>query len=179
MLAQIAAHMLGLPLEKVRLYTRSTKRTEEMGGAYSSRMTFMGGGALVNAVEQLQRAIQEAGTSTYAGLQKAGKPTRYDGIKKNPGDNNLDPKTGKGDAYVSNVFNIQMVELEVNTETGDVRVLKVTSAVDAGPVIHPQNLEGQLEGGMDQGVGYALREEYVHGKTKTGTPSSFPSIRTV
>ena len=70
-----------------------------------------------------------------------------------------------------------MVELEVNTETGEVRVLKVTSAVDAGPVIHPQNLEGQLEGGMDQGVGYALREEYVHGKTKDWKTFKFPKIR--
>jgi aldehyde oxidoreductase len=177
MLAQIAAHMLGMPLEKVRLYTRATDRTEEMGPAASSRLTFMGGGALINAVEQLQKAIKEAGTSTYAGLRKAGKPTRYDGIKKNPGNHTLDPKTGQGDAYASNVFNIQMAELEVNTETGDVRVLKMTSAVDAGPVINPQNLEGQLEGGMDQGVGYALREEYIHGKTKDWKTFKFPTIR--
>ena len=73
----------------------------------------------------------------------------------------LDPKTGQGPTFESQIHNIQMAEVEVNTDTGDVRVIKMTTAVDPGPVIHPQNLEGQLEGGMDQGVGYALREEYV------------------
>jgi len=57
-------------------------------------------------------------------------------------------------------------------------VLKITTVVDAGPVIHPQNLEGQLEGGMDQGVGYALREEYVHGKTKDYVGFKFPTMKT-
>ena len=76
---------------------------------------------------------------------------------------------------------VQMVELEVNTETGKVRVLKMTTAVDAGPVINPQNLTGQLEGGMDMGVGFALREEYVAGKTRdwrtlSSRKSRMPSI---
>ena len=84
MLAQIAAHLLELPLEKVHLYTRATDRTEGMGPAAGSRITFMGGGALINAIEQLKQAMQEAGAKTYAGLQKAGKPTRYNGIKKIP-----------------------------------------------------------------------------------------------
>jgi aldehyde oxidoreductase len=54
----------------------------------------------------------------------------------------------------------------------------MVTAVDAGPVIHPQNLEGQLEGGMDQGVGYALREEYIHGKTKDWVTFKFPTMKT-
>jgi aldehyde oxidoreductase len=74
------------------------------------------------------------------------------------------------------VHNIQMAEIEVNAETGDVKVLKMTTAVDAGPIIHPQNLEGQLEGGMDQGIGYALREEFVLGKTKDWITFKFPTI---
>jgi len=52
----------------------------------------------------------------------------------------------------------------------------MTSAVDAGPVINPQNLEGQLEGGLDQGVGYALREEYIPGYTKDWVTFKFPTI---
>jgi aldehyde oxidoreductase len=71
-----------------------------------------------------------------------------------------------------------MAEVEVNTETGEVRVIKMTTAVDPGPVIHPQNLEGQLEGGMDQGVGYALREKYVSGKTKDWVTFKYPSMKT-
>jgi aldehyde oxidoreductase len=52
----------------------------------------------------------------------------------------------------------------------------MTTAVDAGPIIHPQNLEGQLEGGMDQGIGYALREEFVLGNTKDWITFKFPTI---
>jgi aldehyde oxidoreductase len=52
----------------------------------------------------------------------------------------------------------------------------MTSAIDAGPIIHPLNFEGQNEGGMDQGVGWALREEYVHGKTKDWISFKFPTI---
>jgi aldehyde oxidoreductase len=69
-----------------------------------------------------------------------------------------------------------MAEVEVNTETGEVRVIKMTSAVDAGPIINPKNLEGQMEGGIDQGIGYALREEYIHGQTKDWLTFKFPKI---
>lgn len=118
----------------------------------------------------------EAGSKTYAGLVKAGKPTRYEGSTQNAGKYGFDPQTGQADNFVSECHNIQMAEVEVDTETGKVRVIKMTTAVDAGPVIHPQNFEGQLEGGMDQGVGYALREEYVHGKTIDYVTFRFPTI---
>jgi aldehyde oxidoreductase len=178
MLSQIAAHLMELPLKKVRLCTRDTDKTVDMGLAAASRMTYMGGGALVNALEKLKRAMDEAGTKTYKGLKKAGKPTRYEGTKQVKGSRMLDPETGQGDSYDSQVHNIQMAELEVNTDTGEVRVLKMTSAIDAGPTIHPKNLEGQLEGGMDQGVGFALREEYIHGQTKDWNTFKFPTIGT-
>jgi aldehyde oxidoreductase len=178
MLSQITAHLLELPLDKVRLYTRDTDKTVDMGGAYASRMTYMGGGALVNALEKLKRAMGEAGTKTYEGLKKAGKQTRYEGTKQVKGSRILDPKTGQGDSYDSQVHNIQMAELVVNIDTGEVQVLKMTTAIDAGPIIHPKNLEGQLEGGMDQGVGYALREEYIHGQTKDWITFKFPTIGT-
>ena len=61
-------------------------------------------------------------------------------------------------------------------KSGAVQVLKVTTAVDAGTVINPHNLEGQLEGGADQGVGLALREEYVAGHTKDWVTFKFPRI---
>jgi CO/xanthine dehydrogenase Mo-binding subunit len=77
MLAQIAAHQLGLPLEKVRLYTRDTAKTVLMGPSAGSRMTFMAGNSLLNAIANLERVMSEAGTRTYAGLVQAGKPTRY------------------------------------------------------------------------------------------------------
>lgn len=177
MLTQIAAHQLNLPLEKVRLYTRDTAKTVLMGPSAGSRMTFMAGLTLMNAIANLQNALNEAGTRTYAGLVAAGKPTRYEGFHKNNVPAGLDKQTGQGYAQVSECHNIQMAEVEVNTETGVTRVLKMTVAVDAGTIINPQAFEGQLEGGMDQGVGYALREEYVLGKTTDYVKFKFPTIR--
>jgi aldehyde oxidoreductase len=176
MLTQIAAQVLGLPMDKIRLYTRDTDKTVSSGPSAGSRQTYMGGGALVNGLEKLKKAMDEAGTKTYAGLKKAGKPTRYEGSKQVAGSDHLDAKTGQGAAFDSQVHNIQMAEVEVNTETGETKVLKMTTAVDCGPIIHPQNLEGQLEGGMDQGIGYALREEYIPGKTKDWITFKFPTI---
>jgi aldehyde oxidoreductase len=137
----------------------------------------MVGGALVNAIEQMKAAMKEAGAKNYEGLKKASKPTRYLG-KKTVEAGDLDPKTGQGRTFDSQVHNIQMAEVEVNTESGEVRVVKMTTAVDPGPVIHPQNLEGQLEGGMDQGVGFALREIYIHGQTKDWVTFKFPTMKT-
>ncbi|MDQ1279443.1 MAG: aldehyde oxidoreductase [Thermoproteota archaeon] len=176
MLSQIAAHQLGLPLEKVRLYTRDTEKTVGMGPAAGSRMTWIAGNSLINAIEQLKATMSEANSKTYAGLVMAGKSTRYQGSTKNPGVGRLDPQTGQGDSFVSECHNIQLAEVEVNTDTGATRIIKMTTVVDAGTVLNPQNLEGQLEGGMDQGVGWALREEYVLGKTKDWITFKFPTI---
>ena len=178
MLTQIAAHLLNLPQNKVRLVTRNTDQTTETGPSAGSRMTYMAGGALVNAIDQLKAAMKEAGAATYEGLKKADNPVRYMGKKKVTEEGDLDPKTGQGPSFESQVHNIQMAEVEVNIDSGEVRVIKITTAVDAGPVIHPQNLEGQLEGGMDQGVGFALREEYVHGRTKDWVTFKFPTMKT-
>jgi aldehyde oxidoreductase len=178
MLSQLAAGILGLPLDKVRLVTRDTDHTAASGPAAASRLTYMAGGALVNALEQLKAAMAEVGATGYAGMKAAGVKTRYLGIKKTNYAGPLDPKTGQGPSFESQVHAVQLVELEVNVETGAVTVTKITTAVDAGTVINPLNVIGQLEGGMDQGVGYALREEYVAGKTKDWVTFKFPTIRT-
>ena len=178
MLTQIAGYLLNLPFEKIRLSSRTTATTTQTGPSAGSRQTYLSGGALVNAIEQLKAAMKEAGGKTYEALQKAGKPTRFMGHKKVVAEAPLDMKTGQGPTFESQVHDIQMAEVEVNTETGAVKVLRMVTIVDAGKVIHPQNLEGQLEGGMDQGVGYALREEYIHGKTKDWITFKFPTMKT-
>lgn len=76
MLTQLAAERLELPLEKVRLYTRDTEKTIGMGPSAGSRMTWMAGGALLDALDKLQNAYDEAGSKTYKGLIQSGKPTR-------------------------------------------------------------------------------------------------------
>ena len=178
MFTQIAAHVMNLPLDKIRLVSRNTDQTTATGPAAGSRITYLVGGAMVNGIEQLKSAMAEVGATTYDQLRAAGKPTRYMGRKKNEDVGPLDPATGQGPSFESQVHSIQMAEVEVNTGNGEVKVLKVTTAVDAGPVINPQTFEGQLEGGVDMGVGYALREEYVAGRTKDWVTFRFPTITT-
>jgi aldehyde oxidoreductase len=176
MLTQLTAKHMDIPMEKVRLYTRDTERTTASGPAAGSRVTYMMGGALIHALDQLKEAMKEAGTASYEGLVAAGKPVRYMGRKKNEDVGPLDPETGQGPSFESQVHGVQLVELEVDTETGEVRILKMTAAVDAGTLIHPNNLTGQMEGGMDMGVGFALREGYIPGKTKDWRSFRFPTI---
>ena len=176
MLTQIAAHLMGVDMNKIRLETRRTDLTATSGPAAGSRITFMVGGALIEAVNQLKTTMAEANAHTCEQLLAAGKPTRYIGVKKLEGSGILDPKTGQGPSFVSQVHAVQMAEVEVNTANGEVRVLKMTTAVDAGRVINPKNFEGQLEGGMDMGVGFALREEYIDGITKDWMTFEFPTI---
>jgi aldehyde oxidoreductase len=177
MLSQLTAAFMGIPLEKVRLYTRDTDNTAASGPAAGSRITYMIGGALINALEQLKTAMQETGSRTSEELETAGKPKRFLGSKKNEDAGPLDTQTGQGPSFESQVHAVQMVELEVDTESGQVSILKMTTTVDAGQVINPQNLTGQLEGGMDMGVGFALREEYIAGKTRDWVSFKFPTIR--
>ena len=178
MLTQLAAKNMNLPLDKVRLVTRNTDETAASGPAAGSRLTFMVGGALVDAVNQLKKAMAEAGANTAEDLRQAGKDVRYIGRKKAMEAGPLDPETGQGPSFDSQVHAIQLAEVEVNTETGEVRVIKMTTACDAGVLINPQNVEGQLQGGMDMGVGYALREEYVAGKTRDWKTFKYPRMQT-
>ena len=177
MLSQITASLMNVPLHKVRLHTRETDLTTACGPAAGSRSTYMIGGALVIALQQLKEAMQATGARNSEELVAAGKPKRCVGWKKIEDAGPMDPKTGQGPSFMSDIHGVQMVELAVDTESGDVTILKVTAAVDAGTVINPQNLTGQLEGGMDMGVGYALREEYVPGETTDWSACKFPSIR--
>ena len=178
MLTQIAAQVLELPLDKVRADTRSTDKTSAAGPASGSRVTYMIGGATVDALEKLKQAMDEIGSKTYKAFIKAKKATRYIGNKSAIEIDPLDPETGQGPSAESDVHAIQLAEVEVNTKTGEVRVIKMTTAVDAGPVINPKNFWGQLEGGMDMGVGYALREEFIAGKTTDWKTFKFPTMKT-
>ena len=178
MLTQVAAENMDLPLSKVRLVTRDTDQTIAGGPAAGSRLTFMVGGALVDAVHQLKKAMAAVGAETASDLRKAGKPVRYIGRKKAIDAGPLDPETGQGPSFDSQVHAIQLAEVEVNTENGRVRIIKMTTVCDAGVLFNPQNVEGQLHGGMDMGVGYALREEYIAGQTKDWATFKFPTMKT-
>jgi len=71
----------------------------------------------------------------------------------------VDPETGQGDAYATYAYASQLAEVEVDTETGKVDVLRIVAAHDVGKAINPSNVEAQIEGGVVMGLGYALEEE--------------------
>jgi len=177
MLTQIASHLTGIPSEKIYLVTRDTDRTPDSSTASGSRVTYMSGGAMVNAIETLKKAMAEAGATDYHQLVAAGKPTKY--LASRIADTTpLDPETGQGIPFESRVHGVQMAEVEVDTETGDVRILKMTAVVDAGTIINPTIVEGQIEGGLDMGAGMALQEHYIHGETKDWVSAKFPTMKT-
>ena len=84
MLVQLTADALDLPLDKVRIVTRDTDHTAAMGPAAASRLTYMAGGALLAAVEQLKQSMSECGATTYAEMREAGRKTAYVGTRKDP-----------------------------------------------------------------------------------------------
>ena len=99
----------------------------------------------------------------------------------------MDPQTGQGHVVDIYLFATQLAEVEVDPETGLVKVLNIWSAHDVGRAINPQNIEGQIEGGIQMGLGFALTEEIVldHGKTlnpsftdyKLFTSADMPKIK--
>ena len=173
MLTQLGAELMDLPLDKIRLNTRDTETTPNSGISAGSRQTYMSGKALVKAIDELKKAMLETGAKTREGLEKAGKPVRYMGINT-MAHTGMDLKTGQGKVWDAYCHGVQMAEVDVNTQTGEVKVVKMTAVVDPGRIINPLAVTCQIEGGMDMGAGMALREEYVHGETKDWNTYKFP-----
>jgi CO/xanthine dehydrogenase Mo-binding subunit len=72
----------------------------------------------------------------------------------------FDLASGQGEAYICYTFSANVVEVQVDTETGETRPLRVVSGHDVGAIVNPTLGEGQIEGGIVQGLGYALTEEH-------------------
>jgi aldehyde oxidoreductase len=177
MLTQIASHLTGISPEKIRLIICDTDRTPDSSSASGSRVTYMSGGAMVKAIELLKSTMAEVGATSYNELVSAGKPTRF--LASRIAETTfLDTKTGQGRPFESRVHGAQMAEVEVDTETGTVKIQKITAVVDPGTIINPMIVEGQIEGGVDMGAGMALRERYVHGETRDWVTLNFPTMKT-
>ena len=78
---------------------------------------------------------------------------------------------------VGNAFGLHVVDVEVDPETGKVEILRYTALQDAGKAIHPSYVEGQIQGGAVQGIGWALNEEYYFGDDGTMQNSTFLDYR--
>src|SRR5207245_10519919 len=92
---------------------------------------------------------------------QVGVPRNRLAIYHAPAGEPVDLATGSGKVFPDYTFGAHAAEVEVDTETGAVRVLKYAAAHDVGRAINPQSVEGQIQGGAVQGIGYGLREEVV------------------
>ena len=157
--AQMAAEALGLPLDKIQLVVSDTATSETSGSASASRMTFMAGNSIRGAAELALKKWKDEERPAVAAYQyRPPKTTPYD------------PETGKSEPNFSYGYVAEAVEVEVDTETGHVRVVNVICTDDVGRAVNPQQVEGQIEGAVVQAHGYVILENFVHQNGYVQTP---------
>jgi len=147
---QMVAEAAGVAVDKVKLVASDTAYTENSGSVSASRMTFMAGNSIKGATERALEKWDEEERPAIAAYQYRPPPTTP-----------FDPQTGQCEPNFAYGYVAQAVEVEVDTETGRVRILNVISADDVGKAINPQQVEGQIEGAVVQAAGYALLENFI------------------
>jgi 4-hydroxybenzoyl-CoA reductase subunit alpha len=170
LLAMVAAEVLGVGLERIRVIAADSALTPKDNGSYSSRVSFMGGNAALRAAQELKKLLDPKLPFDEAvrALLAAGGPVTVRGTYTVPSE--LQGGKFKGAAVgPSPAFSYaaQVVEVAVDEETADIRVEKVWVAHDCGFAINPLAVEGQIQGavwmGMGQALGEATRYEPPHG----------------
>jgi CO/xanthine dehydrogenase Mo-binding subunit len=155
----IAAEMLGLPLDKIVMITDDSSEAPNAGSASASRLTLMAGRAVHDAAAEALQAWQDEERPAIATVQY-----------RPPATTPLDPVTTAGRPNYAYGYAAQAVEVEVNTLTGQVQVLRVISVHDVGKAINLQQVEGQIEGCVAQALGYALMEHFQMRNGRVLTP---------
>jgi putative selenate reductase molybdopterin-binding subunit len=175
-LSQIAAETLGVSLDKVIITSGDTDSTPFDVGAYASSTTIISGGAVKKAAAKVRAQVLEL-ASRMLDAPAAILDCAHNEVFTTEGE----PKRiGMGDLALHAMYKEKLqimdgashfntdspppfcatfAEIEVDTETGQVRVLHLATAVDPGTAINPMQAEGQVEGAVTQGLGYALTEE--------------------
>jgi CO/xanthine dehydrogenase Mo-binding subunit len=210
-MCQIAAEELGLPVEDVEISRADTDLTTFCLGAFASRLTYVSGNAVKNAAANVkQQLFQQAaemleanaedlvsndGRIFVAGTQ--GKSVsvadvararlfRHNGAPivgsgSFDADSVLPDSTRFGNESGAYNYGVQAAQVRVDPETGQVEILKFVIASDCGTVIYPLGAEGQVEGGLSQGIGYALTEGLQIDEGKPVNPNfsdyRIPSMR--
>ena len=149
-MAQMAAQALGVPLEIVEMVVSDTAKTDDSGSVSASRMTFMAGNSIKGACEKALERWQAEDRPAIATYQYRPPPTTP-----------YDPQTGKSEPNFSYGYVAQAVTVEVDTETGHIRILDIVTADDVGNAINPQQVQGQIEGAVVQAAGYTLLENFI------------------
>lgn len=162
--AQMTADAVGLPLEKVKVVAADSATTLNSGSVSASRMTFMAGNAIRGAAElALEKWHNEE------------RPARAEFQYRPPRTTPLDPETGKSEPNYAYGYVAEAVEVEIDTETGKVRLVNIICADDVGKAVNPLQVRGQMEGALVQAAGYAILEDFVQvdGQVLTKTLSTY------
>jgi len=199
-ITQICADALGLPIELFELIGPDTALTPDCGKTSASRQTYVTGKAAELAGRELRQQILrmsnmgpkaeislKGGTLVIAHERTTQKIDLADLEANEHGyvlcaEETYDPPTaplddnGQGKPYAVYGYGAQMAEVEVDLKLGTVKVLNVVAAHDLGRVVNPTLAEGQIEGGIAQGLGMALMEEYLPGRTENLHDYLIPTI---
>jgi len=207
-LGLIAAEELGVPFERVAVQLGDTATCPDAGPAVGSRVTFFVGNAVRNAAADLREAILGTASGLLArpigelelgdgrvqvrGAAEGGVPlaeiarTRAGAKVATTFDGYFDAdvpaytlSTTAGEPYAMYVTGTQMAEVEVDTATGAIKVLRVVAAHDVGRPAFIEGVVGQIEGGIAMGVGFALTEDFVPGETTGFKQYRIPRTRDV
>ncbi|MBM3308108.1 MAG: xanthine dehydrogenase family protein [Candidatus Eisenbacteria bacterium] len=194
-LSQIAADALGIAVSSVRVDLADTSAVPDSGPSVASRTTLMTGNAVLDAVAKI-RAAMGAAAAEILGVPSSA--VAFAGGRVAGGDRSIAfgeladacwaknvataasgwyaapvstfDENGQGDAYAVYSYATHVAEVEVDTETGAVRLVRMTAAHDVGKVLNPTTLEGQVEGGVLQAAGMALFERMRTDRGRIVTP---------
>ena len=200
-LAQIAGEVLGVAMDTITVYNSDSSTTPLAGTSSATRGLYMSGNAVRLAAQAVRDRLGEraarhfgaepgeidfADSTVFAAgdrdrsisLRELVAICASEGIHRAelaifraPFGDKLDPETGQGQVHPDYTFGAHAVEVAVDTETGEVTILKSIGAHDVGQALNPEAVEGQIEGGAAQGHGYALSEELIYEEGRLLTPS--------
>jgi len=200
-MTQIFAQSLGVTMGAIARVNADTSVTPDAGKTSASRQTFVTGKAVHLAGLELRarllalvgcddpdaefradgRALFVESRGTSIPLPLDGRPADEHGYAVSV-TATYDPPTkpldanGQGDPYAVYGFGAQLVELQVDTATGRVHLDRIIAAYDVGRAVNPMLVEGQIEGGIAQGIGLALTEEYLPGRNDNLHDYLIPTI---
>lgn len=197
-LTQVCADALGLPMQAFELVVGDTDLTADAGKTSASRQAFISGKAAELAGLDLRRKLFAAAGAPEGewldrgfrlALERGQVVFRKGSITHRVklrealiGEGYFDPPTraqdanGQGSPYATYAFAAQIAVVEVDVELGTTKVLRIHAAHDVGRALNPIQVEGQIEGGAMQGLGLALMEEYLPGKTENLHDYLIPTI---
>ncbi len=182
-MAMMVAEVLGVPFESVRPVVGDTTAIGFSASTGGSRVTFAGGMAVTQATQKVVEELKKRAAVTWDISPEAVEWKDGKAFPAGPNAGSFEPlpleelaaKSARTGGPISAEvqinaqgqgpgFTTHICDVEVDKETGHVKILRYTAIQDVGRAIHPSYVEGQMQGGVAQGVGWALSEEYIYDK---------------